>query len=92
MVACIRLKTAVCAVIRGCCSQGSACVYLHRLPTEPDEQYHKRDIAADIFGREKRAEAEGYRRGAGRQMSVPRSYTPCLGRMLCWSGSNPACR
>ncbi|KAG1678039.1 hypothetical protein FOA52_000835 [Chlamydomonas sp. UWO 241] len=50
---------------KGCCSQASACVYLHRLPTEEDEAYHKKDMAADIFGKEKRAEAEGYRRGAG---------------------------
>ncbi|GLC44099.1 hypothetical protein PLESTB_000929400 [Pleodorina starrii] len=50
---------------KGCCSQGSACTYLHRLPTAEDEAYAVRDLSADIFGREKRTEAEGYRSGAG---------------------------
>ncbi|KAG2445736.1 hypothetical protein HXX76_000342 [Chlamydomonas incerta] len=50
---------------KGCCSQGSACPYLHRLPTAADEQYAVRDLSADIFGREKRGENEGYRSGAG---------------------------
>ncbi|KAG2485842.1 hypothetical protein HYH03_015425 [Edaphochlamys debaryana] len=50
---------------KGCCSQGSACPYLHRLPTAADEQYAVRDLSADIFGREKRSEQEGYRKGAG---------------------------
>ncbi|EFJ51028.1 hypothetical protein VOLCADRAFT_116593 [Volvox carteri f. nagariensis] len=50
---------------KGCCSQGSACTYLHRLPTAEDEAYAVRDLSADIFGREKRAESEGYRSGAG---------------------------
>ncbi|KXZ48148.1 hypothetical protein GPECTOR_30g244 [Gonium pectorale] len=50
---------------KGCCSHGSACTYLHRLPTAQDEAYAVRDLSADVFGREKRAEAEGYRKGAG---------------------------
>ncbi|KAF5833735.1 hypothetical protein DUNSADRAFT_9842 [Dunaliella salina] len=50
---------------KGCCSQGSACIYLHRVPTADDEAYHSKDMGADIFGREKRAEHEGYRKGAG---------------------------
>ncbi|GIL46980.1 hypothetical protein Vafri_3835 [Volvox africanus] len=50
---------------KGCCSQGSACIYLHRLPTADDEANAVRDLSADIFGREKRAESEGYRSGAG---------------------------
>ena len=52
---------------RGCCAQGSSCIYLHRLPTKEDDEYHRKNMAADIFGREKRAEAEGYRKGAGEQ-------------------------
>jgi hypothetical protein len=92
---------------RGCCSQGSACVYLHRIPTEEDAAYHTKmmgvwtragpaawlflsrrrlDVSVtattdvglrgfllhplscvgfDIFGQEKRSEAEGFRKGAG---------------------------
>ena len=47
-------------LLRGCCAQGSACVYLHRVPTEDDEKYHSKHMGADIFGREKRGESEGF--------------------------------
>ncbi|KAL6765669.1 hypothetical protein V8C86DRAFT_3128038 [Haematococcus lacustris] len=50
---------------KGCCSQGVNCLYLHRLPTQEDEAYHCKDMGADIFGREKRAEHEGFHKGAG---------------------------
>lgn len=50
---------------RGCCSQGSTCTYLHRLPTLADEEAARKDMGADCFGREKRGEHEGYRAGAG---------------------------
>ena len=50
---------------RGCCSQAGLCTYLHRLPLAEDEEYHRRDMGSDIFGREKRGEDEGYRKGAG---------------------------
>jgi hypothetical protein len=53
--------------LRGCCAQGSACPYLHRLPTDEDEAYHSKDMGADIFAREKRGENEGYRKGAGKK-------------------------
>ena len=40
-------------------------MYLHRLPTEEDEQYHSKHMGADIFGQEKRGESEGFTKGAG---------------------------
>jgi hypothetical protein len=61
------LRAACRMVHRGCCADGSSCTFLHRLPTEEDESYHCKHLAADIFGKEKRAEAEGYRKGAGEQ-------------------------
>lgn len=51
---------------KGCCDQGQACSYLHRLPTQLDEARCSKDMSTDIFGREKRAEHEGYRSGAGK--------------------------
>ena len=41
------------------------CPYLHRLPNAADEAHSATDFGADIFGREKRTEENGFVKGAG---------------------------
>eukprot|EP00798_Chlamydomonas_sp_ICE-L_P022793 gene22793-29961_t len=50
---------------KGCCAQGSACPYLHRIPNAADEKHSATDFGADLFGQEKRMEENGFVKGAG---------------------------
>jgi hypothetical protein len=63
------------------CYQGSACTYLHRLPTSADNAAMERDTGRDIFGRDKlpdnldnRKGAGSYDRWAGLLQAVPTVY------------------
>lgn len=44
---------------RGICHHGRDCNYLHRVPTEADEQRHRTEPQYDIFGRDRIAEERG---------------------------------
>lgn len=50
---------------RGMCSQGPDCPYLHRLPSSADNAAMARNIAMDIFGREKAPAGMENKKGAG---------------------------
>ncbi|KAF8069391.1 cwc2 [Scenedesmus sp. PABB004] len=53
---------------RGMCYQGSACTYLHRLPTAADDAAYARATGSDIFGRDKLPERFD---GTGRRGDAP---------------------
>jgi hypothetical protein len=50
---------------RGMCYEGSACTYLHQLPTSSDNAAMERDTGRDIFGRDKLPDNWDNRKGAG---------------------------
>ncbi|KAK1934010.1 Pre-mRNA-splicing factor CWC2 [Babesia divergens] len=52
---------------KGCCTQGSKCNYLHRVPTVEDEFFL--DTSVDIFGRERHAKHRDDMSGVGSFMS-----------------------
>lgn len=53
------------AAARGMCYEGSACTFLHRLPTAADNAAMERDTSRDIFGRDKMPDGMDNRKGAG---------------------------
>eukprot|EP00883_Tetradesmus_obliquus_P015807 jgi/Sobl393_1/8964/SZX79374.1 len=50
---------------KGMCYEGSACTFLHRLPTAADNAAMERDTSRDIFGRDKMPDGMDNRKGAG---------------------------
>eukprot|EP00882_Tetradesmus_deserticola_P033497 GHRQ01038270.1.p2 GENE.GHRQ01038270.1~~GHRQ01038270.1.p2 ORF type:complete len:142 (+),score=45.84 GHRQ01038270.1:206-631(+) len=50
---------------KGMCYLGSACTFLHRLPTAADNAAMERDTGRDIFGRDKLPDSMDNRKGAG---------------------------
>jgi hypothetical protein len=54
---------------RGLCAEGSACRYLHRLPTAADAAAHVKNNSQDIFGRTRLPDHLDSRCGAGSYVS-----------------------